>query len=67
MSDDAMETTVRASLRVHAYALLSAAIAAEEADADVAVAPEAARQIASVLLVAAVLVDEDDRPAAIPL
>jgi hypothetical protein len=67
MSDDARETTVGASLRVHAYALLSAAIAADKADADVTVAPEAARQIASVLLVAAALVDEDDRPAAIPL
>jgi hypothetical protein len=65
MSSDAGETTVAASLREHAYALLWAAIAAHEADADVTVAPDAARQIASVLLVAAALVDGDRAP--IPL
>jgi hypothetical protein len=53
VSDDATETTVGGSLREHAYALLSAALTADKAGADVAVAPDAARKLASGLFVAA--------------
>jgi hypothetical protein len=60
MSEDARETTAGVSLREHAYALLFAAMAADKAGADVVVTTDEVRRVASVLLVAAALVNGDE-------